>query len=213
MWESAVDLVRMGIIGAGNLCGGSLGSAVLLVSFGVRLALLPFTLRLAREARAKQAKLAALRPAVEALRKRHAADPTKLWQETQALYRANEIRLFAPRSLLGLVIQAPVFAALFSATRRGLGSNVRFLWVAELARPDAILAVAASALTATVAANSMSGAGSGATPAVAAPIIAAVVGVTTLVFLWSASSAVALSMAAGSLSSALQSWLLARDRV
>jgi len=39
--------------------------------------------------------------------------------------------------------------------------------------------------------------------------VIAVVG--TLAFLWSASSAVALSMSAGSLVSLLQNWLLARD--
>lgn len=211
MWESLVDLVRLAIVGVSHACAGSLGSAVLLVSFGVRIALLPLTLRLAREARVHQAKVATLRPAFEALKKRHAADPARMLQETQALYRAQGIRLFSPRGLMGMMLQAPLFAALFSATRQGLGAKVRFLWVAELSRPDVVLAWGVSALTAVVMAGAMQKSGNGGVPAAAAPVIAAVIGIGTLVFLWSASSAVALSVGAGSLASAVQSWLLARD--
>lgn len=211
MWETLVELVRLSIVGVAHVCAGSLGSAVLLVSFGLRIALLPLTLRVAREARVQQAKLATLRPAIDSLKKRYATDPARMLQETQALYRAQGIRLFSPRSMLGMMLQAPLFAALFSATRRGLGAKVRFLWIAELSRPDVVLAWGVSALTAVVMAGAMQNSGNGGVPAAAAPIIAVVIGIGTLVFLWSASSAVALSVGAGSLASALQAWLLARD--
>src|SRR5690606_38579919 len=112
-----------------------------------------------------------------------------------------------------LALQAPLLMALFAATRRGLGTKVRFWWIAELARPDAVLAWGVACLTSVVVAMSMSNTGSSALPAGVSSLIAAAMGVATLVFLWSASSAVALSVGAGSLASALQHWLLSRDRV
>jgi hypothetical protein len=44
--------------------------------------------------------------------------------------------------------QAPVRVALSSAIRRGLEAGGRFLWVEDLARPDAWLALGVAALAA-----------------------------------------------------------------
>ena len=212
MWESLVDLVRVAILSVAQVCGGSVGTAVVLVSAGVRLALLPLTLRIARQARVQQERMARLRPSLEALQKRHAKDPAKLWQETQALYRKHDVRLFTPSGMIGLLVQAPLFGALFSATRAGLGAKVRFLWVAELARPDAALAWGVAALTAIVMAGSVTSGGDKNALGAAAPIMALVMGIGTLVFLLSASSAVALSAGAGAVVSGVQSLILARER-
>src|SRR5690606_30313909 len=114
MWEHAVELVRMVIVSVAHLCAGSLGSAVLLVSFGLRLALMPLTLRMARQASRQKERLAAIGPALERLRARHAKDPAVLMRETQALYRANDIRLFTPTGFASLALQAPLLMALFA---------------------------------------------------------------------------------------------------
>ena len=212
MWEGLVELVRVGIVATAQICGGSIGSAVVLVSIGVRVALFPLTLRIARHARVQQQLVATLKPTLEALQKRYAKDPAKMLAETQALYRKHNIRFITPSGILGLVVQAPLLGALFSATRRGLGAKVRFLWIAELTRPDAVLGLGVSALTAIVmAAAAASGADKSAAGGVGA-IMAAAFGIVTLVFLWSASSAVALSVGGGALASGLQTWILARDR-
>ena len=211
MWDSFVELVRLAIFTAVPLCAGSLGGAVLLVSFGLRLSLLPLSLRFARHARANQARLAALRPTLEQLQRRHAADPARLLQETQALYRQHGIRLASPGNLLGLIVQMPVLGALFAAVRQGLGAKVRFLWVADLARPDLTLVLGVTALTAGVTAATSAGSGAADSASPASTLLLVIVGLGTLMFLWSASSAVALSVGAGSLISALQNWLVARD--
>lgn len=212
MWETAVELVRVLIVSVASICAGSLGAAILAVSFGMRLALLPLTLRLAREARARQQRLAALRPELERLRRRYANDPARLWRETRALHEQHGIRLFTPTGMLGMAVQFPLFAALFAATRRGLGVKVRFLWIAELARPDALLALVVAVLTGLVAAGAMGTSGATEASANLALVMAVILGGMTLLFLWSASSAVALSVGAGALVSALQTWILARDR-
>ena len=91
--------------------------------------------------------------------------------------------------------------------RKGLGAKVRFLWVPDLARPESLLILGVTALTAWGASSTPPSPGQTTTPTVF--VVISVVG--TLAFLWSASSAVALSMGAGSLVTLLQNWLLARD--
>ena len=120
MWAGFVELLRAAIFAAAHVCGGSLGGGILLVSVGVRLALLPLTLRLARRARDQQAKLATLLPEMEALQRRHANDPRRLMRETRALHAKHGIRLLTPSGLVGMAIQLPLFGGLFAAVRTGL---------------------------------------------------------------------------------------------
>ena len=207
MWDGFVELLRATIFSVAHVCGGSLGGGIFLVSAGVRLALLPLTLRLSRRAREQQVRIAALRPQLEALQRRHADDPRRLMTETQALYRAHDIRMLSPSSLVGMAIQLPLLSGLFAAVRKGLGAKVRFLWVPDLARPEGLLILGVTALTAWGVSSTPPSPGQTTTPT--AFVVIAVVG--TLAFLWSASSAVALSMSAGSLVSLLQNCLLARD--
>lgn len=211
MWAALVELIRITIFGAAHLCAGSLGSGILLVSLGVRLALLPLTLRIAKQARDQQARVAALRPAIEALQRRYARDPARLVRETQALHAAHGIRFLGPLGFIGLVVQLPLLGGLYSAVRAGLGARVRFLWIADLARPDFAMLMAITAITAGVAALAPSAPGP---QGVSTPIgLVALSALLTLVFLWPASSAVALSVGAGSLVTGLQNWLLSRERV
>ena len=207
MWDSFVEILRATIFSVAHLCGGSLGAGIIVVSAGVRLALLPLTLRLARRARDQQARIAALRPQLEALQKRHANDPRRLMAETQALYAANGISFLHPSTLVGLAIQAPILSGLLAAVRQGLGAKIRFLWVPDLARPEGLLTLAVVALTAWGATSAPVAPGQSSVPT--AFVMVSVV--VTLVFLWTASSAVALSWGASSLVTLVQNWLLARD--
>jgi membrane protein insertase Oxa1/YidC/SpoIIIJ len=207
MWAGFVELLRAAIFAAAHVCGGSLGGGILLVSAGVRLASLPLTLRLARRARDQQAKLATLLPELEALQRRYANDPLRVMRETRALQAKHGIRLLTPSGLVGMAIQLPVLGGLFAAVRTGLGARVRFLWVGDLARPDGALLLVATALTAwsISSAPSTPGQTTSQTPLLVVGVLA------TAAFLWTASSAVALSAGAGSLVSVLQNWLMSRD--
>jgi len=206
VWTSFVELIRVFIFGAAHVCGGSLGGGIFVASLAVRLALLPLTLRLARNAMEQQRRLLRIRPQLERLQKRFANDPLRLLQETQALHRRHGIRLISPRSLVGMAVQAPLLGGLFAAVRTGLGSKVRFLWIADLARGDALLAFGVAALSAgAVWLTPTSG------PPHAATVTVVFIGLATAVFLWSASSAVAVSVGAGALVSSLQSWLVGRE--
>lgn len=208
MWDTFVELLRTAIVGTAHLCGGSLGAGVLVVSAGIRLALLPLTLRLARQAREQQLRIAAIRPELESLRRRFAKDQRRLILETRALYHAHDIKLFTPGGVVGLAVQMPLVSGLFAAVRTGLGAKVRFLWVPDLSRPESFLALGVTALTAWAASTTPTSGGPSGLPT--ALVVVTVVG--TAAFLLTASSAIALSWGAGSLVSILQNWILTRDR-
>ncbi len=209
MWAGFVELIRVAIFATAHVCGGSLGVGIVCVSVALRLALLPLTLRLARQARAQQGKVAALKPQLDTLQRRHATDPARLVRETQALYAANGVRIMTTGGFVGLLVQMPLLGGLFAAVRGGLGARVPFLWVGNLARPDALLLAVVTLLGGAVLAIPRPPAAAGG-PSV--PMLLLLGAGGTLLFLWSASSAVALSVGAGTLVSWLQNWLLSRDR-
>lgn len=118
--------------------------------------------------------------------------------------RREGIRPGSPIALVSVLVQTPLLFGLIAAVRNGFGSRVPFLWIADLARNDLGLTVIVGCLAAASAAISPSGP----TPATTTALVVAI---GTVVFLWSASSAVALSVGAGSVVSVAQSWLLARE--
>lgn len=208
-WSDIIDMLRALIFGVAQVCNGSVGVAVILVSLTIRLALLPLTLRLARRAREHQRRLRELQPELERLRRRYANDPAGLMRETASFFRLRGVKQVDSTGLLGGIAQMPVFAALYSALRRGLGAGIRFLWIGETALPNLILTLVVAGVTVVSVTASPA-----AQPTRSAQIITlALVGGVTIWFLSSASALFALSTGAGSAVGVLQGWLLKREGV
>lgn len=87
--------------------GPAVATALVLVSLGVRAALLPAAVRSLRVERAR----AALAPQLAELRRRHGGDPSRLLAETSRTYREAGIRPTA--GLLPALMQLPVLATLY----------------------------------------------------------------------------------------------------
>jgi YidC/Oxa1 family membrane protein insertase len=206
MWNAFVDLIRATIFAGSHLFNGSLGASIFFVSAVVRLALLPLMLRQARIARAHQARLAQIKPQLDWLQERYKSDPLRLMSESQALQAKHGIQLLPKGSFTSALIQMPLLGGLFAAVRNGLGAKVRFLWIADLSRGDILL---------TSIVVGLAGAASSLLPAPPASpgsrVMTFVFMGLTLMFLWSASSAVAISVGAGTAVSALQNWILRRE--
>jgi YidC/Oxa1 family membrane protein insertase len=205
-WSDLVDLLRAVILGVAQVCNGSVGAAVILVSLAIRLALLPLTLRLARRAREHQRRLRELQPELERVQRRYAKDPAVMWRETAALYRRHGVKPIDGRGLLGGLAQAPLFISLYSALRRGLG-EARFLWIPNTSVANSVLTVLVAVLTGVALLSNPAPESARSAQMVTAVLIAA----TTLWFLGSTSALFALSTGAGSLVGILQGWILRRD--
>ena len=204
-WSDIVELLRALIFGVAHVCNGSVGAAVILVSFAIRLALLPLTLRLARRARDHQRRMAELKPELERLQKRYANDPAALWRETARFHKVRGVRQVDPAGLWGGLAQMPVFAALYSTLRNGHGSGIRFLWFADTSLPNLLLNVSVAGLTA----FSVIACQSPETTRNQQLLVGALIGGMTIWFLGSASALFGLSTGAGALVGFVQSRLLA----
>jgi YidC/Oxa1 family membrane protein insertase len=200
-WSFVVGVVRAAVFAAAHLCGNSIGSGILAVSVVVRLALLPLTLRAARHAMAHRARIAELEPAMARLRAVHGKDRAALAEATAQLHRKHGIEAIPRGTVAANLIQLPIGAALYQAFAKGLGPRLGFLWIGDLARPDAMLAAVAASLAALTV-------GLGTTSNTRSAM--AVSAVLTLIIAWRLSASVALYWIASSGVGAAQALLLRR---
>ena len=184
-----------------QLFDGSMGWAILALALAVRLALLPLTLHLARKMLANQEKVKALEPQVAAIKERLAANPQEMFKAISALYKKNGAHLLDRSSLVGGLLQWPVFALLYKAIGNASSGAGSFLWIRNLAAPDVLLTSLVLLLTAVSAWYFPSANGT------AVWMVAVQVLVTAFV-VWKLASGVGLYWAASALVGALQTLVL-----
>jgi YidC/Oxa1 family membrane protein insertase len=134
-----------------TLAAGPFGLAIVVVSISVRvllLGLLPYQMAVSRKSRhATSAIEAEIGPELSRLRKRFAKDRGALDRATVDLYRKHGINPLGPAlvavrsSLLPLIIQLPIMAAVYTVIRMYAasplaGHDLHFLWIPSLAATD-----------------------------------------------------------------------------
>lgn len=103
-----------------NFLGHSYGLAIIVVTVVVRMVLLPIMVRQLRNSTVQQEKIAAIKPQMDVIQKRQKAAKTQeeqaaAGQQMMQLYRANGISMTGGIGCLPLLIQMPIFAALYAA--------------------------------------------------------------------------------------------------
>ena len=204
LWATVISAVQWVITSIAAGTGGNIGLAIVIVSISLRLALLPFTIRLARRAEAQRQALMRIAPEIERIKARFRGEADKIARETLALYKEHGIRPMDPGTLRLLIVQMPLVSALYGAISRGLGAGRRFLWIADLAKPDLLLVAISGALTYF---TSILGA-SRDVPKTAAVMSA----VITIAIMWRISAALGLYWASSTVVSAVQAAWLRHDR-
>ncbi len=103
------------LIGLYNVVPGhDMGVAIILLTIAVRLLLLPLTLQMLKSQRAMQT----IQPKVKAIQAMYKDDKARQSKELMALYSTEKVNPMA--SCLPLLIQLPIFIALYSAMVNGL---------------------------------------------------------------------------------------------
>jgi YidC/Oxa1 family membrane protein insertase len=189
-----------------SLFGGSTGWAILLLALAVRLALLPLTLHLSRKMLANQQKMHALRPQVDAIKQRLSGNPQAAFAAVSALYKERGVRVVDRSSLLGAVLQLPVFAVLYKAVSQASAGSKSFLWMKSLALPDTALTAIVLLLTGIATWYFPSASGSAATLTVVLQVV------MMAFFVWKLSAGLGLYWAASSGVSVVQTLVLRRER-
>ena len=127
------DILASSMSGIAMLFDGNMGWAILLLALSVRLALLPLTLHLSRKMLSNQQKIKVLQPQVDAIKERLAAKPAEMFAAIAALYKANGAHVVDRSSLIGLLVQLPVFGLLYKAISNASSGAGPFLWMKSLA--------------------------------------------------------------------------------
>ncbi|MEO7995903.1 MAG: YidC/Oxa1 family membrane protein insertase [Gemmatimonadaceae bacterium] len=204
IWLAFVDLIRSLLLSLAHTAGGSVGSAIFALSVIVRVIVLPLTIKAALRARESAERLRALEPELKRLRERHAKDPQRLWTETRALHQQHNIQAMPKIALLNMAVQAPLGMAVYRVIVENAARAGRFLWMADLARPDVFItgiAAAAASLAVLLAPGG---------PGVNNKVNAVIIGVVTVAITWRLVAGVGLYWVGSSAVGVAQSLILRR---
>ncbi|HKY23006.1 MAG TPA: membrane protein insertase YidC [Vicinamibacterales bacterium] len=197
--------MRESLFAYAQMCNGNLGAGILAVTFLVRLALLPLGVRYARKAAFQQRVMVRIQPELDALRNRYKDSPKRLAEESHRVMSREGLSLLSPSGCLGTLAPVPVYIALFSAVQEATSVGGRFLWIRDLAKPDWIVAIAATLLTAL-------GTATGAVPpGQSRSLLLTITVVFTIVALSKMAAGVGLYWGMSSLFGAVQSWAVHRN--
>jgi len=147
LWQAWIGLLQDVLHLMAINWGLGTGLAVIVLTTGVRVSLIPLTWSLAYRAAVRQAKLAKLAPALKLIREQHAADRHAQMHKTMELHRQHGLSVADGKGLLGALLQMPVIYGLYKALSSGVGTTA-FLWIRNLGRPDRVLALLAAVSTA-----------------------------------------------------------------
>ena len=121
-----------------NLFNGwipNFGVAIILLTILVRLLFWPLT----RKSTEGMKKMQELQPLMKEIQAKYKDNPQRLQQETWQLYREKKVNPMS--SCLPMLIQIPVFIALFNVLRSAVELRYApFLWIADLSEPEGLFA-------------------------------------------------------------------------
>ncbi|MDP3245241.1 MAG: YidC/Oxa1 family membrane protein insertase [bacterium] len=116
--------------------GHDVGVAIIVLTFLARLILFPFTLQSLRSQKAMQA----LQPKMNELKEKYKNEKDKLARATMELYKQEKVNPLS--SCLPLLVQLPIFIALYQAMMAGLeGKNLEMLY-GFVTRPETVNVIA-----------------------------------------------------------------------
>jgi len=138
-WLRALSFALLFLLRGLTAVVGHPGVAIVALALSVKLLLLPLTTvaeRLQEQVNATQARL---QPGIDAIKAAHRGEERA--RRTLAVYRAEGVHpLYTLKSLLGVLIQLPVFIAVFDMLAEDFDLHrVSFLWIPDLSRPDELL--------------------------------------------------------------------------
>ena len=111
------------------------GVAIILLTILVRLLFWPLT----HKSTVGMKKMQELQPKMKEIQAKFKDNPQRLQQETWALYREAKVNPMS--SCLPMLIQIPVFIALFNVLRSAVELRYApFLWIGDLSEPEALFA-------------------------------------------------------------------------
>jgi len=126
--------------------GLGMGLGIVVLTALLRTIILPISWPIAYRGSIRQKKMLRLQPELQRLKLDYADQPRIYADRMMKLYRDHEIAVMDWRSILGSLVQMPLFFGMYQTLRAG-ANGARFLWVETLSRPDPVFAVLAGLTT------------------------------------------------------------------
>ena len=140
-YQMAPDIQADALLGIYDMFRGLFGIAglaVILMTLVVRGLMMPLSIRNQLSMRRYSRKIAKVKPKLDELKKKFGTNVKKMREEQAKLYREHGIGF--PAGCLMLLVQMPVFFALFSSLRQEYSlRNEAFLWIQDLGGPDRLI--------------------------------------------------------------------------
>jgi YidC/Oxa1 family membrane protein insertase len=119
---------------------------IVLITLAARLVLLPISFKSAYNAQKNKNLMQSIKPQVEKIRQLYKNDPQRQMRHTTELYKKNGIKFFDKLMLANIFSQAAVGLGIFQSILKSVTSG-KFLWVANIAKPDVIIAFVVGLIT------------------------------------------------------------------
>ncbi|MDF7825024.1 membrane protein insertase YidC [Pontiellaceae bacterium B12227] len=129
---------RKGLLWTLNLFHGMVhnyGVAIILLTLLVRILFWPLT----HKSTESMKRMQEVQPQIKAIQEKYKKDPQRAQQEVMKFYKENKVNPMG--GCLPMVIQIPVFIALFTVLRNAIELRYSgFLWIADLSQPENLFA-------------------------------------------------------------------------
>jgi YidC/Oxa1 family membrane protein insertase len=146
LWTNWLGIIQSLLTFLSSQAGLGTGLGIVALTLLLRTAILPISWRIAYRGSIRQKKMLRLQPELARLKLECGNEPQIYAQRMMKLYQENGMAMMDWRSILGSLVQMPLFLGMYQTLRAG-ASGARFLWVETLSRPDPWFALLAGLTT------------------------------------------------------------------
>ncbi|MCG8489479.1 MAG: YidC/Oxa1 family membrane protein insertase [Chromatiales bacterium] len=146
LWELWLTFITNGIDFLSAYLGVSEALAIIVFTLLSRMLLMPLSLKSSYLMYKNRLAVEKIRPEVERLREIYSDNPGELAKRTMAIYKKNGIRFIDRTSIMNIGSQGILGISMFQALRN-MAFSSKFIWIADIAKPDVILAFMVGVLT------------------------------------------------------------------
>lgn len=146
LWTQWLNAIQGLLTFLSSQVGVGTGLGIVVLTLLLRTVILPISWPIAYRGSIRQKKMLRLQPELQRLKSECGDQPQIYAARVMELYHAHGVTIMDWRSVLGSLVQMPLFLGMYQTLRAGV-NGARFLWVESLARPDPLIAMLAALTT------------------------------------------------------------------
>jgi YidC/Oxa1 family membrane protein insertase len=145
-WTRWLDAIHSLLIFLSSNLNLGTGLGIVVLTLLLRTMVLPISWPIAYRGSIRQKKMLRLQPELTRLKSEYGDEPRIYAERMMKLYQEHGMTMMDWRSVLGSLVQMPLFFGMYQTLRAGV-NGARFLWVETLSRPDPMFAMLAALTT------------------------------------------------------------------